>query len=45
MAGFRDSRPGVLGVPGVKSHLDVGSVESHRVYYKGEGGDFPKFGP
>ncbi len=24
------------------SHLDVGSVESHRVYYKGEGGGFPQ---
>ncbi len=22
--------------------MDVASVESHRVYYKGEGGDFPK---
>jgi hypothetical protein len=30
------------GVPGEKSHLDVGSVESHRVYYKGEGGGFPQ---
>jgi hypothetical protein len=29
-------------VPGEKSHLDVGSVESHRVYYKGEGGGFPQ---
>jgi hypothetical protein len=28
--------------PGTKSHLDVAPVESHRVYYKGEGGDFPK---
>jgi hypothetical protein len=26
-----------LKVPGEKSHLDVGSMESHRVYYKGEG--------
>jgi hypothetical protein len=25
-----------------KSHLDVGSVASHRVYYKGEGGGFPQ---
>jgi hypothetical protein len=41
-AGFRDSRVGVLGVPGEKSHLDVGPVESHRVYYKGEGGGFPQ---
>jgi hypothetical protein len=32
----------VPGVPGEKSHLDVGPVESHRVYYKGEGGGFPQ---
>jgi len=25
-----------------KSHLDVGSVATHRVYYKGEGGGFPQ---
>jgi hypothetical protein len=31
-----------LGSPGTKSHLDVTSVERHRVYYKGEGGDFPQ---
>jgi len=31
MAGFRDSHSGVQGE---KSHLDVGSVVSHRVYYK-----------
>ncbi len=37
-ARFRDSR---AGVPGEKSHLDVGPVESHRVYYKGEGDGFP----
>jgi hypothetical protein len=37
--------PGILrGSPGKNSHLDVGSVESHRVYYKGEGGGFPKSG-
>jgi len=29
-----------LGSPGTKSHLDVGFVGSHRVYYKGEGGGF-----
>ncbi len=40
--GFRDSRAGVPGVPREKSHLDVGPVESHRVYYKGEGGGFPQ---
>jgi hypothetical protein len=28
-----------------KSHLDVGFVENHRVYYKREGGGFPKSGP
>jgi hypothetical protein len=28
--------------PGTKSHLDVGSVASHKVYYKGEGGGFPQ---
>jgi len=34
--------PGVLGVSGEKSHLDVGPVESYRIYYKGEGDGFPK---
>ncbi len=28
--------------PGTKSHLDVGLVERHIVYYKGEGGGFPQ---
>ncbi len=42
LAGFRDSH---VGVPGEKSHLDVGSVDSHKVYYKGEGGGFPKSEP
>jgi len=31
-----------LGVPGQKAHLDVGPVERRRIYYKGEGGDFPQ---
>jgi hypothetical protein len=31
-----------LGSPGTKSHLDVGPVGNHRVYYKGEGGGFPR---
>jgi hypothetical protein len=35
----------ILGLPlenpRTKSHLDVGLVERHRVYYKGEGGGFP----
>jgi hypothetical protein len=39
LARFRDFH---LGVPGEKSHLDVGSVERCRVYYKGEGAGFPQ---
>jgi hypothetical protein len=39
LARFRDSHS---GVPGEKSHLDVGSMANHRVYYKGEGGGFPQ---
>ncbi len=35
------SRFPFLGL-GTKSHLDVGLVERHRVYYKGEGGGFPQ---
>jgi hypothetical protein len=31
-----------FGSPGTKCHLDVGLVESHRIYYKGEGGGFPQ---
>ncbi len=31
-----------LESPGTKSHLDVGLMERHKVYYKGEGGDFPQ---
>jgi hypothetical protein len=31
-----------FGNPGTKCHLDVGFMERHRVYYKGEGGDFPQ---
>ncbi len=27
---------------GTKCHLDVGLVERHKVYYKGEGGGFPQ---
>ncbi len=30
------------GSPGKNSHLDATSVESCRVYYKGEGGGFPQ---
>ncbi len=39
LARFRDSR---MGVPGEKNHLDVGPVETCRIYYKGEGGGFPQ---
>jgi hypothetical protein len=31
-----------LGNPGTKSHLDVAPMERRRVYYKGEGGEFPQ---
>jgi len=31
-----------LRSPRKNSHLDVASVESYRVYYKGEGGGFPQ---
>jgi hypothetical protein len=31
----------LLGSPETKSHLDVAPMESCRVYYMGEGGDFP----
>ncbi len=31
-----------LGSPRKKSHLDVASAESYRVYYKGEDGGFPQ---
>jgi hypothetical protein len=31
-----------LGSPETKCHLDVGLVEKHIVYYKGEGGGFPQ---
>ncbi len=34
-----------LGNPRTKCHLDVGLVEKHKIYYKGEGGGFPKLGP
>jgi hypothetical protein len=31
-----------LGSPETKSHLDVGLMERHKLYYKGEGGGFPQ---
>ncbi len=31
-----------FGNPRTKGHLDVGLVERHNVYYKGEGGGFPQ---
>jgi len=31
-----------LGNPGTKCHLDVGLMERHKIYYKGEGGGFPQ---
>jgi hypothetical protein len=34
--------PLLSGSPGTKCHLDVGLVERHKVYYKGESGGFPQ---
>jgi len=34
--------PQSCGSPRTKCHLDVGLVERHKVYYKGEGGGFPQ---
>jgi hypothetical protein len=31
-----------LGNPRTKCNLDVGLVERHKIYYKGEGGGFPQ---
>jgi hypothetical protein len=31
-----------FGSPGIKCHFDVGFMERHKVYYKGEGGGFPQ---
>jgi hypothetical protein len=31
-----------LRSPGTKCHLDVGLVERHKIYYKGEGDGFPQ---
>jgi hypothetical protein len=31
-----------LWSPGTKCHLDVGLVEKHKIYYKGEGDGFPQ---
>jgi hypothetical protein len=33
---------GNFGILGTKCHLDVGLVERHIIYYKGEGGGFPQ---
>jgi len=33
---------GNFGTPGTKCHLDVGLLQRHKVYYKGEGGGFPQ---
>ncbi len=32
----------LLESPGTKNHSDVGATKRHRVYYMGEGGDFPQ---
>jgi hypothetical protein len=33
---------GNFGTPGTKSHLDVGLMKRHIIYYKVEGGGFPQ---
>jgi hypothetical protein len=33
---------GNFETPGTKGHLDVAFAKRHKVYYKGEGGDFPQ---
>ncbi len=38
----RSPKFGNFGTLETKCHLDVGFVERHRVYYKGEGGGFPQ---
>ncbi len=35
----------LLANPKTKNHLDVVPVERCIIYYEGEGGGFPKFGP
>jgi len=32
----------LFGSPGTKSHLDVGAIERHKIYYMGEGGGSPR---
>jgi hypothetical protein len=32
----------LVGSSKTKCHLDLGLVERHKVYYKGEGGGFPQ---
>jgi len=38
----RNPNLGNFGTPRTKCHLDVGLMERHIVYYKGEGGGFPQ---
>ncbi len=49
LSGFKFVKVPILAISGLpfgnlgtKSHLDVGFVKRHRVYYKGEGGGFPR---
>ncbi len=39
---LQESQLWEMGVLGQKCHLDVGLVERHRVYHKGEGGGSPQ---
>jgi hypothetical protein len=42
MQGRKRPNFGNFRSPGTKCHLDVGLVERHKVYYKGEGGGYPQ---
>ncbi len=52
LCAFKDAKVPVDAISGLplgsletKNQLDVAPMKRHRVYYKGEGGDFPKSGP
>jgi hypothetical protein len=41
-ASWRGTKYTIKGKVVAKCHLDVGLVERHKIYYKGEGGGFPQ---
>jgi hypothetical protein len=40
--GFQSCESPNFGSPGTKCHLDVGLIERHIIYYKGEDDGFPQ---